>query len=408
MSHIIQVLRSQSSTLEKQNSLDLYTTPMECKMFQWAYNPTKTYGLHFDYIDFTRLGQPTEEMFILLNQLASRDLTGNAARMTIDYFAAEHGDLIKLICNKDLDCGVSATTLNNVFGQGFIPSFDIQLAKEEDIDKLIFPILAQLKYNGARVIALIEDGVVTLKSRGGHEFSYPRLADELKVLQNCMLDGELTIGDSANEDHTKVSGMVNSAIKGTPIKDTRLVYNIFDIMELNEFNMQKCNIPYDTRLKAVAHTAYYLKQVKSDSMIALARTTEIANKEKLLEIYNGLLVQGYEGLILKYKTGKYTFKKNKTWIKMKAADTADLTCVGYNEGKDKYEGMIGSLRCQGLIDGKIIEVDVAGLTDAERSKSPQYYLGKVIEVKYNKVIHNSLTGACSLFLPRFIQVRMDK
>lgn len=410
MSHIIHLLRIHSSTIDKQNVLSEYTTPIEERMFQWAYNPTKTYGLHYDTVNWGKLGSPNEDMFILLNKLASRELSGNNAREAVHQFAEANGDLIKLICNKDLDCGVSAITLNKVFGEGFIPSFNIQLAKEEDIDKLKFPLYAQLKYNGARVITLIENGVVTFKSRGGHEFSFPDLANELKCMPDCMLDGELTIGDSRNEDHTKVSGMVNSAIKGTPIKDDRLVYNIFDVMALHEFNSQKCNIPYNQRLKKVAELIMQLNGTLEpvNQTVVLAITTVVESKTYLSLIYEALLLKGYEGLILKGIDSLYTFKKNKTWIKMKAEETADLLCIDYVEGKNKYEGMIGSLTCRGTVEGKVVQVDVSGLTDLERSKSPNYYIGKIIEIKYNKVIANKNSSLHSLFLPRFVCVREDK
>lgn len=94
---------------------------------------------------------------------------------------------------------------------------------------------------------------------------------------------------------------------------------------------------------------------------------------------------------------------------MKATDTADLLCVGYNEGIGKYEGMIGSLICEGMIDGKLIIVNVgSGLNDNDRQRDPHKYIGKTIEVAYNKVIQDSKTYQYSLFLPRFLQVRSDK
>jgi len=406
---IITKLRAVSSTLQKQDILEKYTTELDKKVFLRTYNLT-TYNLHFDTINYENLGQANDEMFYILDSLASRKYSGKYGRDVVEVFANEYGDLIKLICNKDLDCGISSITLNTVFGKNFIPNFNIQLAKEEDIGKIKFPILAQLKYNGARVIALVQDGIVTLKSRGGHTFKFPDLENTLSYLPDCMIDGELTIGDSCNEDHTLVSGMVTSAMRGGYIKNDKLVYNIFDTMSIQEFYNQDCRVIYNDRMINVLKLLKILKDLEKElpAKVILARTTEVTNKSILLEIYNTLLEKGYEGLILKHKDSKYTFKKNKTWIKMKATETADLTCVNYNEGKDKYEGLIGSLVCQGLIGGKIIEVSVAGLTDEARCVDPQYYIGKVIEIKYNKIIKDSSTGLYSLFLPRFVCVRKDK
>lgn len=407
MSTVITALRQFSSTLDKQKVLQTYTSELEKKMFQWTYDPFKTYKQKFQCVNMDGLGEVREDMFELLNKLACRELSGNDARIAIVMYADKHGDLIKLVCNKDLDCGVSAVTLNKIFGKHFIPKFEIQLAKEVDIAKLSFPILGQLKYNGARVITLVQDGVITFKSRGGHEFAYPELKEAIGNFEGSfMLDGELTFGDSQGTDHTAVSGIVNSAIKGTPIRrGLNLIYHVFDAMPLSDFNSQSCPQPYEHRLAKVKSIVEYI----NNSKVQVANTYHFTNKQEIEKQYASLLELGYEGLILKYTSHKYTFKKNANWIKMKATDTVDLLCTDYVEGEGKYQGMIGALVCEGWVDGKHVRVGVgSGLTDADRGQDPHTYVGKVIEVKYNKVIEDTKTGNWSLFLPRFVIVRKDK
>ncbi len=404
---IINSLRLYSSTLDKQKVLQTLTTELEKKMFQWAYDPFKTYKQKFNYLNMDGLGEVREDMFDLLNKLASRELSGNEARTAVIMYADKYGDLIKLVCNKDLDCGVSAATLNTVFGKHFIPKFEIQLAKEVDIAKLSYPILGQLKYNGARVITLVQDGVITFKSRGGHEFAYPELKEAIgDIGPDYMLDGELTFGDSQGTDHTAVSGMVNSAIKGTPIRrGLNLIYHIFDAMPLSDFNSQSCASIYEQRLSSVRSIVAYI----NNSKVQVANTYHFTTRQEIEKQYTSLLELGYEGLILKYPSHKYTFKKNANWIKMKATDTVDLLCTDYVEGEGKYQGMIGALVCEGWVDGKHVRVGVgSGLKDEDRDQDPHTYVGKVIEVKYNKVIEDTKTGNWSLFLPRFVIVRKDK
>lgn len=411
MTSLIKELRKHTSTLTKQNILKSMTTLGDAEVFQWTYDPFKRYNLHFDHVNMDNLGCIKNEMFDILNNLASRKLTGNEARAKVVTYAHENGDLIKLICNKDLDCGVSITTLNTVFGKDFIPKFCIQLAKEEDLDKIVFPIWGQLKYNGARVLTIVKDGIVTFKSRGGHEFSFPQIEKIIKELvpytnEGFVLDGELTFGDSQNEDHTKVSGLVNSSIKGTPIKDNLgLVYHIFDMIPLPDFNKQSCKLQYEFRLRQCKEFVDFI----DSKYIKRAITYTFSNRQELEVTYDELLAKGYEGLILKAPNHLYTFKKNKTWIKMKATDTADLQCTDYIEGTGKYEGMIGSLVCSGRIGNNFIKVNVgSGLNDSDRGIDPQKYIGKTIEVAYNKVIQDTKSGTYSLFLPRFLQVRRDK
>lgn len=411
MSTIITELRKTNSIIEKKIIL------MRCgffdqSMFAYAYDPFKTYGVKFTDIDMSNLGEPRLEMFKLLSKLSSRKVTGNAARYDVEEYASHFGDLIKLICNKDLACGVSATILNSALGENFIPKFKIQLAMEDDIANVSLPILGQIKYNGARVVIIIDNGVVTLKSRGGHPFNFSKLEKLFdKYIENkfmsIVLDGELTFGDSQFTDHTAVSGLVNSAIKGTPICMDGLVYNVFDSMTLEEFNEHKCGSLYVDRLTRVNSVVDYIKS----PMLVTAKTW-IFNTHADIELeYAKLLEAGYEGLVLKKANSLYKFKRTKDWVKLKATDTADLVCVGYIEGKPgtKYEGSIGALQCMGVVSKKSISVNVgSGLTDNDRSIDPQYYIGKTIEVKYNKVIQDTKTGDWSLFLPRFVIVRSDK
>lgn len=411
---LVKDLREFTSSLAKEDVLAVRRSDLNDKLLQYAYDPFMTYKQKFPSVDMQKLGVINAEMFSLLDKLADRSLSGNAAIEKINEHVAKYGQGIKLICNKDLDCGISAITINKVYGKNFIPKFCIQLAMEEDINRITFPILAQLKYNGARVVVLIKDGDITFKSRGGHIFSFPRLAEHIKMLctdkTNCMLDGELTLGDSQGTDHTDVSGLINSAIKGSPIPDryfSLLQYNVFDYMPLGDFLNQKCVTKYKARFASVQSMLKLLPYVKGP--IVVAKTWEVHSKEELLELYNSLLAKEYEGLILKKPDSLYTFKKNKTWIKMKSTDTADLFCANIIEGKGKYEGGIGSLICRGRVEGKEVEVSVgSGLTDLDRGRPSHYYVGKIIEVKYNKVITDSTTGLHSLFLPRFVCVRRDK
>ena len=71
--------------------------------------------------------------------------------------------------------------------------------------------------------------------------------------------------------------------------------------------------------------------------------------------------------------------------------------------------MIGKLKCQGIVEGKEVTVNVgSGLADLQRGLPETEFLFRTIEVKYNAVIIDSRTGEYSLFLPRFIMVRLDK
>ena len=56
-------------------------------------------------------------------------MTGYEAKYLKSTVIKAEGCLIDLICNKDLDCGVSAKLFNRIY-PGFIPELHIQLAIE--------------------------------------------------------------------------------------------------------------------------------------------------------------------------------------------------------------------------------------------------------------------------------------
>lgn len=399
------ILRTQADTFDKE-------------MFKLAYNPDKMYNLKFNSIDWNTIKPLSDTDKVLLDKLHTRELVGNAAREAVEQHCVMYGDLVKLICNKDLDCGVSAKTLINVFGKGFVPMFEVALALEEDINNLQFPIIAQTKYNGVRVIATVTQAGVKFQTRNGHQFVYKALADLLehaKLHENdeFILDGELTLGLSNTSNHTDVSGIVNSALKGTPITNEGFVFTMFDTMSLSEFEAQECDEYYDRRYQNLVYRLGHIAisvPASQHALVDIAKNNICSTREEVQALFEKHLADGFEGLILKSWTHKYAFKRSKAWAKMKATKTVDLRCKGIKYGTEstKYDGLIGSLECYGNVEGRDVEVFVSsGLSDNDRTKPEYEYIGNVIELKYNSLIQDKHTLQWSLYLPRFVTIRGD-
>jgi DNA ligase 1 len=371
----------------------------------YTYNPYFTYGVKFS-IASTNIGQPSEEMFTLLDNLRHRKLTGNAAREAVENFAACNGNLIKLICNKDLACGITATSINKVL-KGFIPTFNLQLAKEVPLNTLTYPLLGQLKYDGVRVVAIIEDGIVTFRTRSGKTFEAPEFNSYLSMFKSGVLDGEMVLDTGKVEDRPKVSGMINSALHGTPLDTTNVSFYIFDHIPLQDFKNNHCNIAYKHRHYSVVEVIYKLQEA-GIRKIKLAETIHFNSAEEVNKEFEKLLAEGYEGLILKSPEHKYTFKRSKDWVKVKAVKDCDLKCVGVTEGTGNREDGIGALCCVGVVDGFTVAVNVgSGLNKEDVFKDPSEFINKVVTIKYNDIITNKVDNTCSLFLPRFVCVRGD-
>lgn len=416
---ILKELRAVRGKLDKERILAKADT-FDKKMFYMAYNPDLTYGVTYNYIHWEGVRPFNQWDEVLLNKLARRDLVGNGAREEIQKHCNEHGDLVKLICNKDLDCGVTGTTLNKVFGKGFVPLFEVQLAQEVPLDKITFPMVGQIKYNGVRVIAHIRKGDVTYRTRNGKTFEFPKLTEALLHGYKCydrevILDGELAFGDSRKTNHAAIAGIVNSAIRGTPIADisNTIVYTVFDFMEASDFFNQECRDKYEVRYSKLENfltmlSAYVPKETWEK--LAIAHSFGLNSFAEAQAKFNEVVQEGYEGLILKSWGHLYTFKRNDTWIKLKETKSCDLTVVGFQDGKDKFEGGIGALVCSGEVEGRLVNVEVGVFIGDEnqRFKDRGEYSGKTVEVLYNSVIRDSKTGDWSLFLPRFSHIRGDK
>lgn len=287
-----------------------------------------------------------------------------------------------------------------------IPKIDIKAmkAKEVPLEKLVFPMLAQLKYDGVRLITKIVDDMPTFYTYNGSTVPLPKLRDQIinAQLGTIMLDGEIVTQGGKVGTRPMVSGMINSAMHGGTINEDILDYAIFDSMNLRSFEARKCHEDYEYRY-------YGAMMYANDAGLVIARNQIVKSPKEVQELSEQLYRDGFEGLILKPKHHMYRFSRSPHWVKIKETKTVDLRCVDWTEGTGKYEGMIGALVCHGIVDGKNIKVKAgSGMNDNHRAANPNYYVGKTIELKYNSVIQDQRTGEWSLFLPRFNGVRIDK
>ncbi len=382
---------------------------LEQRVFNYAYDYNKVYHLkQVGLINLANLGEPDENLFTFLDfTMLNPGMTPGQKRDALEEYCKHHGDLAKLIVRKDLDVGATAKTVNKVH-PGLIPVFNVQLAKEVPLEEVEFPCIAQVKYDGVRLIIIKHyDNRVEFITRNGKKVNLPVLAAKVANISGngFVLDCEATLETGKVEDRTQISGKINSAMHGSIINESNIVLNVFDALLLTDFNSQVCYSEYRNRY---AYMVALLQTIR-DNQLVPATTVECSTKETVQALYEGVIEEGYEGLILKHNEDKYQFKRSKQWIKMKEIKEVDLICYDYHEGEGKYEGMIGALLCEGKVEGKQVKVAVgSGLTDQDRQRDPIEFMAEKLEIKYNTVIQDSTTGEWSLFLPRYVRVRFDK
>ena len=346
-----------------------------------------------------------------LFELSSRLKTGNAGiehlTQILTSLSPKNAMIIERIIAKDLKCGVSIATANDVW-PGLIMEYPVMLCsgfEQKLIDKIQWPAMVQLKMDGMRFNAVVRDGQVEFKTRNGKTIDLlGNLEQEFIQLSNgidCIFDGELLVSnDDGVMDRQTGNGILNKALKGTITQnDASLVRaTVWDYIPYAYFTSGHCPIPYKDR---------FAKLINLPEKIRLVESIVVENIDQANELFKSYYDKGEEGIILKDMNEDWQDKRVKHQIKFKGELECDLKVVGFEPGTGKYVGKLGALICESE-DG-IIKVKVgSGFKDEDReSIKEQAIIGKVVAVKYNARIRSKSEDE-SLFLPIFLEIREDK
>ena len=351
-----------------------------------------------------------------LNDLAFRHVTGNAGiahlKSTLEALNENDAKVIERIIAKDLKCGVSVSTANKVW-PNLINEYPVMLCSQFEqklVDRIKFPAYVQTKMDGMRFNAIVKNGAVEYRSRNGKEIQLlGNLDDEFISLADgvdCVFDGELLVASTGGGllDRQTGNGILNKANKGTINENEAALVRatIWDLIPYDAFTKGSCIVPYGQRWESLC----IMMDTKQPVKIGLVDSWEVDNYTEAQTLFEGLLSQGQEGIILKDRQGKWEDKRTKSQIKFKGELECDLKIVGIQAGTGKYEGMLGAILCESK-DG-IVKVSVgSGFNDEHRQTYGDELIGKIVAVKYNARITNK-DGEESLFLPIFVEVREDK
>ena len=345
--------------------------------------------------------------------LSGRKVRGHEATAWLARLLAtltpEDQEVIKRVIGRNLKCGVSEATAEKIWPEYFKLSHPCMLVSPlNDKTKIKFPCIAQTKMDGMRFNAIYEDDQVSYHTRAGKELDlFGALDDDVRRLaagQDCVLDGELLMVAGHGglfTDRKTGNGLLTKFQKdtGTAELAKRVRAVVWDIIPLADFHRGWSDLGYEDRLKLLG--------AKSTTHITVAHTHIVASMEEAQTLYQKKLAEGEEGLVLKDPKGLWEDKRVKHQVKMKAELEADLRVTGFLPGSGKYEGKIGSLLVESA-DGKVKSAVGTGLDDEERSRDPSEFVGQIVAVKYNALITDKKTGLKSLFLPVFVEVRLDK
>lgn len=363
----------------------------------------------------------------LLDKIASRNLTGNAA---IDFVRDEllsrlsqnDAEVLERVILKDLSCGVQESTANKVWDK-LIPTYPCMLAsgfEQKLVDKIVFPAIAQCKMDGMRFNAIVNANTQTVefRSRNGKLIDikdqvFPQAFLEMARnigMARVVFDGELLVVDESGKlmNRQEGNGILNKAVKGTisETQSAQIRACIWDVIPFAYFTQEKCHVGYEDRLVTVVTAVDNLSGAFKHLVHVVE--TNIANSEReARKLFEQYYAAGQEGIILKSRNGIWENKRAKHQIKYKGELEADLLCVDWIPGTGKYKNMLGSLVLKSA-DGKVNVSVGTGFSDGMRGAiKKEDVVDKIIAVKYNSLIED-VNGEHSLFLPVFIEIREDK
>ena len=401
---------------------------------QLALSPYITFGVKKVPIFSGKDGQglPWVAFKELCHLLSSRQLTGHDARDAIELAlgastASQWNNWYRRILIKDLRCGVSEVTVNNVVSSirpdYSIDKFSCMLAHDgaKHEKKIKGKKLLEIKLDGVRVLTIIdvESKTVTQYTRNGkllENFSHITNALEQNIEcfdRSYVLDGEM-ISASFQQLMTQVH-------RKSDVKATDAVLMLFDILPLSEFMNGKSTLGQKRRRKVlegfrpVFEKLSLIPAMKTGCMIDIVPQIEVdldtdEGRQQFNDYNKKAIADGFEGILIKSPDAPYVCKRSDSWLKVKPVITVDLTVVGFEEGTGKNAGKLGALICEGVDDGKFIRVNVgSGLSDDQRDEiwnNRDSILGQIVEIKADAITQSQDDNSVwSLRFPRFERFR---
>ena len=406
--------------------------PLARDLITAALDPYQVFGVkQFDMQ--TKVVSKNAEISVfktLLNDLATRALTGDAARdavsNTLALYNARTASMLSRVIDKDLRAGFSADSANKAWkanpfpgdlGREMIPSFEVMLAdKCDDMDDfakyVTFPCQGDWKYDGQRTISIVREGMaVEYRARSGKEMDHlPGTYDQDLANIRADIGYDFVIdGESFASDFTET---INAKKAGNQEAKDALRLRAFFLMPLSDWIAQKTTIT--------------MKQNREALTEILAR-----NKCKRIEISKGRIVKDFhdmtaycnevidiekqEGLILKELDAVYTWDRSMSWCKVKRFFDADCKIIAFYKGKPKTKNAnrLGGIKVWGRTeDGTIVETDVgSGFTDTQRDEiwmNQDTWMGATVVVKYQEITKSKSKTVASLRFPTFEHRRDDK
>jgi len=291
--------------------------------------------------------------------------------------------------------------------------------------------LFEIKWDGYRAVAFLEEGKARLVSRNQNDMTaqYRELRDLPAHVRahTAILDGEIVALDESGrpsfslmQQRTGLSGpgrKIKAADRTVPI-----AYCVFDLLYLDGYDLTRVDLEKRKELLSGIINAG-----------ALVRYSDHHLKQGVA-LYEAAKHQGLEGIVAKRRNSCYEQKRSREWLKMKITRRQECVIGGYTDPRGSREHF-GSI-VLGLYDdkGRLLHVGQAGsgfteqthedmwrrLQKLETDKNP--FANKVestrgvhwvkpelvAEIKFTEWTHETDEGGVKMRAPVYQGLREDK
>lgn len=212
--------------------------------------------------------------------------------------------------------------------------------------------LFERKLDGIRVLAVREDGRVTLRSRTGRKLdaTYPEIVDALAT-QECedfTIDGEIVAYAHGRTDFARLQQRMGltrpSDIAKTGVAVT---YYAFDLLRLDGVDVRR--LPLRTRKSLLRRAIAFAAPLRFSAH----------RNEGGPELLADACRRGWEGLIAKRADSTYQARRSDDWLKLKCSQGQEFVVGGFTEPAGSRVG-IGALLLGYYEDGRLRYAGKAG------------------------------------------------
>jgi bifunctional non-homologous end joining protein LigD len=306
------------------------------------------------------------------------------------------------------------------------PMLAIATAKAFDNPDWLF----EIKWDGYRAVAFIEDGRVRLVSRSQNDLTaqFSELGTLLQFVkaERAIFDGEIVALDEEGRPSFSLMQQRTGFQPGKRRLPRRegvpVVYYAFDLLYLDGLDLR--GVALEQR-----------KQLLQDRILA-GSVIQFSDHyaEKGLALFEAAKQRGLEGIVAKKRGSTYQEKRSNDWLKIKITQRQECVIGGYTdpEGSREYFGalVLGLYDRQGRLihvgqvgtgfDQKTLKEIFARLQPLKTKQNPFYGeiggLRKVqfvrpelvAEIKFAEWTHETAEGGMKLRAPVFIGLRADK